>query len=89
MARDQIEQTLRRLHEELSQSPGVSGEAREMLERVMHDIAILLGESASEPHTPHSLGERLREAADQFEETHPRLTFAIGEVADVLSSIGI
>ena len=35
------------------------------------------------------LADRLQEATDQFEQTHPRLTLAIGAVAEALSRLGI
>lgn len=36
-----------------------------------------------------SAGERLREAAVEFEATHPKLAAVVGEVSSMLASIGI
>jgi hypothetical protein len=35
------------------------------------------------------LVERLREAVDEFEESHPALTEAVGRVVDALAKMGI
>jgi hypothetical protein len=42
-----------------------------------------------ERHEPQSIADRLQEATSQFEESHPRLTLAIGAVAEALARIGI
>ena len=38
---------------------------------------------------PHSLSDRLKETTEDLEKSHPRLTLAIGAVADALSRLGI
>ena len=87
---DQLKQTLTRLHEELSRSKALDADTRALLEHVMQDIGSLLETSSQESrHEPHSLVERLRQAAADFEESHPALTSVVGEVADVLRRMGI
>jgi len=90
MPRERLAEILERLKQELSSGVPVSEEAREEIERVMHDIASVLdGEEEEAGHTAQSLGERLRSATSQFEESHPTLTSAIGEAAELLSRIGL
>ena len=86
----QLEQTLKRLKEELSKSPSVSRDARELLEGAMREIASLLeseDQGASRSH--QSLVGRLRGVRGDFEQSHPALTRAVGDVAEVLSRMGI
>jgi hypothetical protein len=42
-----------------------------------------------ERHEPESLADRLQDATSHFEQTHPRLTLAIGAVAEALARLGI
>jgi hypothetical protein len=56
----------------------------------MRDIRQVLDRSGEELGRPHSsLIERLRQARQHFEESHPTLTAAMGRVADTLSNLGI
>ena len=89
MPDDSLKQTLTRLHAELSRSEALDADTRALLEQVLQDIGSLLETSSQEPHTPDSLVERLRQAAADFEDSHPALTAVVGEVADVLSRMGI
>ena len=71
---------------------------RELLANVLADIQHALerapeGPDAPGPGTPpepgehHSLAGRLREATIHLEESHPRLTFTVEELANALTSI--
>lgn len=82
-----LRQTLEQLHEELEQADSLDPGSRELLREVMGDIR----EALDRPQTSESasLLDRLREATGEFEESHPRLTAAVGRVADALSNLGI
>ncbi len=83
MSGDRLDETLRKLHEELSHGPELGPDARELLEDIARDIRALTGSP------PEGFVERLREAAAQFEESHPRLAALIGRLSDTLASMGI
>jgi len=66
----------------------VGPEARELLEAVMRDIQRLLDVEEREEE-PEGLVDRLREAVEDFEESHPTLSEAAGRVIDALARMGI
>jgi hypothetical protein len=76
------------LHQALADADAVGPEARELLRAVMEDIQRLLD---VEEHTeePEGLVDRLREAKEDFEESHPTLAEAAGRVIDALAQMGI
>ncbi len=84
--------TRRALNESLDQlrgelaSSSLSAAERERLERLIGDVREHVEQ---ERHEPQSLADRLQEATAHLEQTHPRLTLAIGAVADALSRLGI
>lgn len=83
-----LREMLEQLHAELQQAGSVDERSRELLRNVMADIDTLLGPSAAEAQ-PEPLATRLREAVDEFEESHPALTEAVGRVVDALAKMGI
>ena len=89
MAREVLRETLARLDDELQRTRELDDGSRELLARIARDIEDLLQRKSREPEGLEALGERLREAVAQFEESHPALTTAVGRVADALASLGI
>jgi len=83
-----LRQLLEQLHAELQRADGLDNRSRELLGSALSDIDDLL-EGAEGGKRPESISERLRDAVGAFEETHPRLTEAIGRVVDTLSKMGI
>ena len=83
-----LRQLLEQLHAELRRAHGLDDRSRDLLGGALSDIEDLL-ERAEGGKGPESITERLREAVGAFEETHPRLTEAIGRVADTLAKMGI
>jgi hypothetical protein len=81
-----VSDRLDQLRAELAASASLSADERKRLERLIADVSTHVEQERSEPH---SLADRLQEATSQFEETHPRLTLAIGAVAEALSKLGI
>lgn len=88
MPDQQLRKMLQQLHAELQQSDSVDEHSRELLRNVMADIHAIL-EPAAAKANPESLITRLREVVDEFEESHPALTEAVGRVADALAKMGI
>ncbi|MDJ0850871.1 MAG: DUF4404 family protein [Myxococcota bacterium] len=87
MEKDRLREDLLRLREELDRSDSLDPDARARLAEIAADIESLLESEESGEH--ESLADRLRSAADHFEESHPTLTAAVGRIADALSAIGI
>jgi ElaB/YqjD/DUF883 family membrane-anchored ribosome-binding protein len=84
--RSAVSESLDQLRAELAASASLSPAERERLERLIADVREHV---ELERHAPQSLADRLQEATGQFEQTHPRLTLAIGAVAEALARIGI
>lgn len=84
---DKLEALHRQIRAELESVEHLDDEKRRLLEQLQVDIAAAL-ERCEEEHEP-SLLERLDEAVDEFQVSHPSLTTAIGHVMDVLSRSGI
>jgi hypothetical protein len=85
-----LRERLDELHKELEQTDSVDAEARQSLGRVLEEIQALLERPEGEAPESHlSLSERLAEATQNFEESHPRLAEALGRVVDALANLGI
>ena len=83
---DALRTTLNHLHEQLAGADPIDAELRDALEAAVDEIQTRL--DADEEHE-NSLGDRLAEMIDEFEESHPNLAEAIGRVVDALSRLGI
>ena len=89
MPQRHLRETLEKLHEELQQSGNdIDESSRELLRAIMNDIRSIV-EPTEGAAPPESLGQRLRESVDAFEESHPALTEAVGRVVDALAKMGI
>lgn len=85
-----LNERLEELRTELAQSESLTESDRRRLESLLRSIrAHAAGEPSDDDDEPESLSEQLRDATEQLEEEHPRLTLAIGAVADALSRLGI
>ncbi len=93
MPREQLRRTLTRLHEELGREERLDRETLALLREVLGDIETRLeAEGAPTEETPDdedSLADRLKEAARDFEASHPQLTEAVGRLADALAGMGL
>lgn len=92
MNKDKIAQLLNQLHAELGDADGVDPALSERLRAATAALEeVLRGDPAvaAEPEHPHGMIEQLRDAATQFEDSHPTLTNTVGRIADALSQLGI
>lgn len=80
-----VSERLEHLSRELAASASLSAADRERLEQLIADVR---DHNDRDEHEA-SLSDRLQEAMSHLEESHPRLTLAIGAVADALAAIGI
>ena len=86
MSEKELSDLLQEVHVELEDTGKVSEEERRLLAELMTDIRARLGDDAD---TEHGLGERLGEAVEQFNVSHPTLAFALRRMMDALAKMGI
>ena len=90
MNQETLRELLARVHERLSQSGSVDGEARELLGTVMRDIERALGGRAQGgPRSAQVNAPRLESLAVQFEADHPQLAELLRQIIDALGKAGI
>jgi len=82
------DQELRRTLEELRRELSEVGEVDADLERLLTEIRTDIENVIDRPD-PNSISERLSEAVERFEASHPRLAGAMGAVIDQLARIGV
>lgn len=89
MEREDLREQLAALHAALGDDgESVGPEARELLRAVMDDIQRVLDVEEGDEQ-PEGLVDRLRDAVEDFEESHPTLAEAAGRVIDALARMGI
>ena len=84
MSDQELRRTLQDLRRELSEVGDVDGEMEAMLAEIRADIEVVM-----ERAQPHPLRDRLTEAIERFEQSHPELANAMGAVADQLARMGV
>jgi hypothetical protein len=83
-----LHEHLEALRTEMRTSASLSGADRARLEELLGEVR-RHAEDDSPEEEPNTVAERLREATAHFEESHPKLTMAVGAVAEALSRLGI
>jgi predicted component of type VI protein secretion system len=90
MNQESLRELLARLHERLSASGSVDGEARQLLGTVMRDIERTLGSGAPGAAAPAAAhAPRLESLAVKFEAGHPGLAELLRQLIDALGKAGI
>ena len=79
---------MERLRDELASGEPLAAGERRVLEETLEEVAALLDRADAED-ADSKLVAQLREAATRFEDSHPKLTLAIGAVADSLARVGL
>jgi hypothetical protein len=95
---EELRKTLAHLHEQLESDGPIAPETQSLLQAAMQEINESL-ERASADSTAtapaaggegdSSLLDRLSQMAEEFEESHPAISAAVGRVATALSNLGI
>jgi len=83
-----LSELLEQLHHELGKTEAVDDKGAELLRSLDGDIRKLLDRSGG-AQTDDSMLERLQDAIDHFEITHPDLTSALSHMMRILSNAGI
>ena len=84
MSEQELRRTLTELRRELAEVGEVDADLEELLAEIRADIEVVM-----EKASPHPMRDRLTEAVERFETTHPTLASAMGAVADQLARMGI
>jgi len=91
--REHLRDTIERLRNELASGESLAASDRQALERTLDEVVGLLdGDALNEEHQNEqheNLVGILRKAALGVEASHPKLTLAIGAVADSLARLGL
>jgi len=85
----ELQQTLRRLHDELRQGRPLAPDDRSLLETALADIQAALHAEGEPDVSPSEHGETLESAAVRLEAEHPGVATAIRAVLDALGKAGI
>ncbi len=89
MTNDHLSELLKQLHQELALTDQLDPDQVDQLRDAVSEIEDAIArEEVDEEATP-PIVQRLRDAAEEFEQSHPALTNTIGRVADALSQLGI
>jgi hypothetical protein len=83
---DSLQQSLTRLHAELSTAPQVDEASRHLLREVLGDIERVLKQQRPLAQAPRS---RLEELAIRFDTGHPALSASLREFVDLLGRAGL
>jgi hypothetical protein len=81
---EELRRTLTDLRRELAEVGEVDADLEALLSDIRADIEVVMDRA-----TPHPLRDRLSQAIERFEVTHPTLANAMGAVADQLARIGV
>jgi hypothetical protein len=87
---ENLRKSLENLHKELKASKNIDDDSVKVLRKLMSDIQAILdkNEKAAIANAP-KLQSSLKETADKFEVSHPKLTGAINIVISSLTNIGV
>ena len=89
MSREELRNTLARLHETLNETSDVDDATRELLSSVTADIQRLLVDDESEVDPDNSLSERISDMIRDFDAHHPVIGGLLQRLSDGLANIGI
>ena len=87
MNQNRLRTLLVELDRELKSTGSLDDQSKDLLEQVLADVRKL--ESPADADQHQSAEDRLRKLVLRFETDHPRLSGAVGQVADALSKLGI
>ncbi len=90
MDKDRLLHTLEELRAEVAQTESVDPDTLALLENAMLDLQQELDKhGAKRPENLEPASSGLKDALLKFESEHPKLSVAVGKVADALAAMGI
>ncbi len=88
MPQNRLEELLAELDRQIAGADSLDGDLKQRLEQLQTTIETRLGEAEASSGSS-SLVEPVRQAIDEFEDSHPTLTLTLGRIMDVLNKLGI
>ena len=90
MQKHELQETLAKLHGELSDQEKIDDATRQLLKKFADDINRLLDDDATtSTDDVEPLSEQVQDLVLKFETDHPQLTAALNQVASALANMGI
>ncbi len=90
MQQEELNEMLQKLHQELSSTKSLDESSKELLLDIQGDLDVILDEEQETGEEDHqSLSDKLRDAIDEYEESHPNLVIAMKHVLDSLANMGL
>ena len=89
LVKSELNDSLRRVHDELEASTAVDGEAVALMREVLEEIGRLVDKPTVEEEEPEGLRDRIDDLATRLEADHPRLVETARELVSALSTMGI
>ncbi len=90
MQKHELQETLAKLHGELSDQEKIDDATRQLLKKFADDINRLLDDDATtSADDVEPLSEQVQDLVLKFETDHPQLTAALNQVASALANMGI
>lgn len=87
---DKLKATIAELEQELQSVDELDADTRAMLREAVDEIqAALHVNTAAAASEPHTLAERLNDAAIEFDTSHPTVAGLLRRIVDALAQIGI
>ncbi len=86
---EKLKETVKELEDELHSIESMNDQTRAVLHEVVQEIRQALHEDDSTELHPQSIRDRLKSAAREFEDAHPRIAEVINRLVDGLAQMGI
>jgi hypothetical protein len=80
---------LQQLQTQLRDTPSLDPSVASQVQALVRDIEATLPSTEQQSPDEPPLADRLRQAAQEFEVSHPTLSRTVGSVADTLAQMGI
>jgi len=90
MSREELEESLARLHKEVAKLEEKDGALKERLDGLIHDVERQLhGVEDTDAKNAAGVIDDLQKYIEQFETEHPRVTAILNHIMVTLSNMGI
>jgi seryl-tRNA synthetase len=90
MSSNDLSDSLKNLQAKLKEAGEIDEESKKLLKNMMEDIHRLIDkETETHPKESENIIDRLKEAAEEFERSHPELASSINTVINGLSNFGL
>lgn len=89
MPKSRLQDLLGEMEQQIEAEESIDESTRARLVSLKRAIESRLGSKSDESETRASLVEPVRDAIEDFEDSHPTLTLTLGRIMDLLNKLGI